>query len=64
MSNPKPKPSPEMEKAILEGVASRSGETNLLERLGMAASDEGAGAEARRLMKKRIAQQAREMAEK
>ncbi|MCP1544569.1 hypothetical protein [Methylorubrum extorquens] len=64
MSNPKPKPSPEMEKAILEGVASRSGEINLLERLGMTTPDKEAGTEAQRLRKKRIAQQAREMAEK
>ena len=64
MSNPKPKPSPEMEKAILEGVASRSGEINLLERLGMITPDDEAGTEAQRLRKKRIAQQAREMAEK
>ena len=64
MSNPKPKPSPETERAILESVASRSGKTNLLERLGMTAPDIEAGTEAQRLRKKRIAQQAREMAEK
>jgi hypothetical protein len=64
MSRAKPKPSNETAKAVLEDIASRSGETNLLGRLGIVTPDEEDGVEAWRLRKKRIAQQAREMAEK
>jgi hypothetical protein len=53
-----------LNQAILEDITSRSGETNLLDRVGMISPNEEAGAEAQRLRKKRIAQQAREMAGK